>query len=144
LVLLDDAVVPVQWGWRLGFVLGAAMAVAILLVRRHVPESPRWLLAHGRAREAERIVAGIEALVSARHGPLPPVPAPAPAHPQADCRKPPSLAEIAHALVHVYRRRSAVAMALMVSQAFFYNAIFFTYALVLTRFHDVPDDRVGL
>ena len=142
LALLDDTLVPVQWGWRLGFMVGAALAVAILLVRRHVPESPRWLAIRGRAREADRIVADIEAQVAARHGPLPPVPDIARTRPAS--AGPPSLADVAVALAHTYRRRSGVALALMVSQAFFYNAIFFTYALVLTRFHGVADDRVGL
>ncbi|MGP1614601.1 MAG: MFS transporter, partial [Pollutimonas bauzanensis] len=142
LVVLDEAIVPVEWGWRLGFILGAALALAIVLVRRDVPESPRWLLVHGRAEEAERIVADIEARVAARHGALPPVPRDA--RVRLGARIAPRLGEIAHVFLHMYRRRSAVALALMVSQAFFYNAIFFTYALVLTRFYGVPDNRVGL
>ena len=143
LVLLDDRVLGPQLGWRAGFLLGAALAVAILLVRRHVPESPRWLLAHGRADEAGRIVAAIEDQVRIQH-------------PQAFVaegghaeiafarRVLPSLAEVTHVLWRRYPRRSLVVLALMVSQAFFYNAIFFTYALVLTRFYAVPDARVGL
>jgi len=71
LVLLDARVIGPVWGWRAGFALGAVLAVAILLVRRHVPESPRWLVAHGRADEAKRIVDRIEAEVEAQHGPLP-------------------------------------------------------------------------
>src|SRR5450631_3819418 len=67
LVLIDARVLGPQLGWRAGFLLGAVLAVAILLVRRHVPESPRWLLAHGRADEAERIVAQIEGRVRAEH-----------------------------------------------------------------------------
>ncbi|HSB25249.1 MAG TPA: MFS transporter [Burkholderiaceae bacterium] len=141
LALLDARVLGPQRGWRAGFLLGAALAAAILLVRRHVPESPRWLLAHGRADEAERIVAQIERATQApAHEPLPAA---------RDTlrfrhRAPPSLAEVWHVLSRRYRTRSAVVLALMVSQAFFYNAIFFTYALVLTRFHGVADARVGL
>jgi MFS family permease len=142
LVLLDANVLGPALGWRAGFLLGAVLALAILLVRRHVPESPRWLVAHGRAQEAERIVAEIEARVQARHGTLP----------QPACvagggfRRPhvPTMREVAHVLLRRYPERSAVVLALMVSQAFFYNAIFFTYALVLTRFHGVPAERVAL
>ncbi|HSW24082.1 MAG TPA: MFS transporter [Burkholderiaceae bacterium] len=141
LVLLDPRVLGPQLGWRAGFLLGAVLAVAILLVRRHVPESPRWLLAHGRADEAERIVAQVERAARAEHGvPLDPV------HGEVVLarRATPSLAEVWHVLWRRYRARSAVVLALMVSQAFFYNAIFFTYALVLTRFHQVDEARVGL
>ncbi|MEH3086821.1 MAG: MFS transporter [Xylophilus ampelinus] len=139
LVLLDPAVLGPVLGWRAGFLLGAALALAILLVRRDVPESPRWLLSHGRAEEAERIVARIEAEAAAQHGPLPP-----PAGRVRFGRAAPSVGEVLRLLAVRYRRRSGVALALMVSQAFFYNAIFFTYALVLTRFHGVPEGRVAL
>jgi len=141
LVLLDARVLGPQLGWRAGFLLGAVLAVAILLVRRHVPESPRWLLAHGRADEAERIVAQIEQEVRAEtRVPLPPPDE----HVVFTRRAHPSLAEVAHVLLRRYRKRSVVVLALMISQAFFYNAIFFTYALVLTRFHGVAEAEVGL
>ncbi|WP_225784720.1 MFS transporter [Xenophilus sp. Marseille-Q4582] len=140
LVLLDPAVLGPVWGWRAGFALGALLAVAIVLVRRHVPESPRWLLMHGRAEEAERIVSAIEAEVGRERRPLPP----AGGRLSLQSRAAPSVREIARVLFTHYRQRSAVALALMLSQAFFYNAIFFTYALVLTRFHGVPDARVAL
>lgn len=140
LVLLDPAVLGPVWGWRAGFALGALLAVAIVLVRRHVPESPRWLLMHGRADEAERIVSAIEAEVARERGPLPPVAGQL----SLQTRAAPSAREIVHVLLSRYRQRSAVALALMLSQAFFYNAIFFTYALVLTRFHGVADARVAL
>lgn len=142
LVLLDERVLGPQLGWRAGFLLGAVLAVAILLVRRHVPESPRWLIAHGRAEEAERIVATIEASVRAEHRQ-----ALDPAgldHVVFRRTRLPTLAEVAHVLLRRYPQRSAVVLALMVSQAFFYNAIFFTYALVLTRFYGVADTQVGL
>jgi MFS family permease len=141
LVLLDAHVLGPQVGWRAGFVLGAVLAAAILLVRRDVPESPRWLLAHGQAEEAERIVTRIEAQVRAQHGALP--------DPDAEGQvrftdtHVPTMAEVAHVLLRQYPQRSAVVLALMVSQAFFYNAIFFTYALVLTRFFGVAAERVG-
>jgi MFS family permease len=142
LVLLDPAVLGPVWGWRAGFGLGALLALAILLVRRDVPESPRWLMAHGREAEAHAVIDRIEAEVAAQHGPLPPVSS---GQRLAFVRQPaPSLRQVAQVLLHRYRQRSVVALALMISQAFFYNAIFFTYALVLTRFHGVPAERVAL
>ncbi len=141
LVLLDARVLGPQQGWRAGFLLGAALALAILLVRRHVPESPRWLLTHGRVEEAERIVTQIEQAARAQTGaPLDAV------HDTVafEHRAAPTLAQVWHVLSRRYRTRSGVVLALMVSQAFFYNAIFFTYALVLTRFHGVDASRVGL
>lgn len=140
LVLLDPRVLGPQLGWRAGFVVGGLLAVAILLVRRNVPESPRWLLTHGREAEARDIIARIEAEVEAEHGKLSPVTSDI----VLGSRVLPSFATVTHTLVHRYRRRSIVAIALMISQAFFYNAIFFTYALVLTRFYGVPDGRVAL
>jgi MFS family permease len=141
LVLLDPRVLGPVWGWRAGFALGAVLAIAILLVRRNVPESPRWLMAHGRSEEALRIIEGIEVEVAAQHGPLAPV---APGAGAAARPMLPSLRQVAQVLLHRYRQRSMVALALMISQAFFYNAIFFTYALVLTRFHGVAEEKVAL
>ena len=144
LVLLDERVLGPRLGWRAGFLLGAALAVAILLVRRHVPESPRWLLAHGRADEAARVLDEIEASVRAEHPRSFAANGPAPAEIMFTRSVLPSLGEVMHVLRRRYPRRSLVVLALMVSQAFFYNAIFFTYALVLTRFYGVADARVGL
>lgn len=140
LVLLDPHVLGPALGWRAGFILGGVLAFAILLVRRDVPESPRWLMSHGRAEEAERIILDIEAKVRAQHGELPPVAGSVTFTRQAS----PTIKDIVHLLAHRYRRRSGVALALMIAQAFFYNAIFFTYAMVLTRFYGVPDGRVAL
>jgi len=143
LVLLDDRVFGPVLGWRAGFLAGGMLAVAILLVRRYVPESPRWLIAHGRAAEAERIVSDIETGVRRSLGrPLDEVPA-QDARPVGRTQLP-TMGEVAHVLLRHYRRRSAVVLALMVSQAFFYNAIFFTYALVLTRFYGVAAADVAL
>lgn len=140
LVLLDARVFGPELGWRASFLLGALLAVAILLVRRDVPESPRWLIAHGREAEARRIIERIEAEVERQHGPLPPVTGKG----TPTGRSMPSMRRVMRVLLHTYRRRSVVALALMISQAFFYNAIFFTYALVLTRFYAVPEQKVAL
>jgi MFS family permease len=140
LVLLDPRVLGPTLGWRAGFVLGALLAVAILLVRRGVPESPRWLQAHGRGEEAQAVIEQIEAEVEAQHGTLAPVSGILSFTRQTA----PSLRQVAWVLLRRYRARSMVVLALMVSQAFFYNAIFFTYALVLTRFHHVPEGLVAL
>lgn len=139
LLLLDERVLGPQDGWRAAFLLGAVLSVAILLVRRHVPESPRWLIAHGRAEEAERIVAGIERRV---HGHLPPPAAESLRFARTGAL--PTARQVLHVLLRRYPRRSAVVLALMASQAFFYNAIFFTYALVLTRFYAIDAEKVGL
>jgi MFS family permease len=141
LVLLDERVLGPQQGWRAGFLAGALLAVAILLVRRHLPESPRWLLVRGRAQEAQRIVEQIERSAGAA---VAPVRGPTESGITFVRSRLPSLPEVMHVLLRRYPRRSAVVLALMVSQAFFYNAIFFTYALVLTRFYGVDAARVGL
>lgn len=142
LAILDERVLGPADGWRVCFLLGAVLAAAIILVRRHVPESPRWLLMHGKREQAERVVAGIEAEVAAEHGALP---APEmPRHARRAGSGMLSLGEIAHVLLRHYRVRSLMVALMMVAQAFIYNAIFFTYSLVLTRFYQVPDNRVAL
>ena len=143
LVLLDERVLGPELGWRAGFLLGGVLAVAILLVRRNVPESPRWLLANGRADEAERVITQIEQGVADERGhPLEPPP---PHDGIAFTRQGvPTLREVMHVLLRRYPRRSVVVLALMISQAFFYNAIFFTYSLVLTHFYAVEASKVGL
>ena len=145
LALLDPRVLGPELGWRVAFALGAAIGIAIVLVRRHVPESPRWLLTHGHVDRAEAEVAAIEAQVLGGAG-RPDRPSPAAAHRKLALRiQPlPSWAAIARVFFHRFRRRAILGLVLMISQAFFYNAIFFTYALVLTRFYGVADDRVGL
>ncbi|WP_149535566.1 MFS transporter [Siccirubricoccus phaeus] len=140
LVVLDPAVVNPEIGWRAAFVVGGALALVVLLLRRHLPESPRWLMLHGRAGEAEAVVARIEREVAARHGPLPaPGYGPVTFHRRGHA----SLGDVWHTMLRLHRARTVLGLVLMSCQAFCYNAVFFTYALVLTQFYGIPAHEVG-
>jgi MFS family permease len=139
IVLLEPGRFDPDVGWRLAFAFGSVLTVAILLVRRHVPESPRWLMTRGRIDEAEAIVERIESEVARDHGPLPPTSSAF----AIRVRPHVSWGEVSRLLLSRYRRRATLSFVLMGSQAFFYNAIFFTYALVLTSFYGVPAADVG-
>jgi MFS family permease len=139
IVMLNPTTIDPEYGWRLCFGIGAALALVILLMRTWLPESPRWLMTHGRADEAERVVAAIERRVM--HGQsLPPVELP---RVRLKVRTHTPLVEVIQTIVHRHRDRALVGLALMTAQAFFYNAIFFTYALVLTDFYGIPASNVG-
>ncbi len=146
-VLLAPGVLPPDMGWRAAFFLGAALGVFILLLRRFVPESPRWLVVHGRHAEAEAIVRAIELQAagagSSVDGSTAP-PAASRTTPGRGRRSALAMADVARTLLRTYPRRTLVGIVLMASQAFFYNAIFFTYALVLGRFFGVPSASIGL
>jgi len=139
-VLLDPTVLAPDFGWRAAFFIGAFLGLSILLLRAWIPESPRWLVTHGRLEEAQVVLADIEDRHRRHSGPLPPL-----EHPPVKLRprRFTSLAEVWHTLYRKHRRRTLVGLTLMASQAFFYNAIFFTYALVLTDFYGIPADHVG-
>jgi MFS family permease len=139
-VLLDPTVLAPDFGWRAAFFIGAFLGLSILLLRAWIPESPRWLVTHGRLEEAQVVLADIEDRHRRHSGPLPPL-----EHPPVKLRprRFTSLAEVWHTLYRKYRRRTLVGLTLMAAQAFFYNAIFFTYALVLTDFYGIPADHVG-
>ncbi len=141
LVVLDPRVIPPELGWRVAFVLGGLLGLLVLALRHWIPESPRWLMTHGRPEEAELVVRGIEERVEAETGPLPPVP-PGKLRLRTDVRSWFGAGMVA--LVTLYRRRTVLGVVLMATQAFCYNAVFFTYALILTRFYGVAAGRVGL
>src|SRR5580704_11923625 len=136
IVLLDPTIINPALGWRLAFLIGAAIGLIILVMRIWIPESPRWLITHGFPLQAEKIVGGIEAAFpNAASAPLPKI--------RLRMRDHTPLRDVARTLFDTYRRRTLVGLTLMTAQAFFYNAIFFTYALILTDFYHTPSDRVG-
>jgi len=139
-VLLNPRILPIDLGWRIGLFVGPLIGVLIWRLRGALPESPRWLLMHGYAEQAERTVTEIERQVEASGHELAPV----------DDRKalevralrPLGYVTLGKVLLGAYPSRSALSLSLMISQSFLYNAIFFTYGLVLTHFYDVPGPAV--
>lgn len=137
-VLLRPGFLPPDLGWRLAFGIGAALGLCIIGLRAFLPESPRWLMIHGRVDEADAILRRIEQQAGVRADP--------------DAKKTRLKADAARigllaltrSLFRLYPQRSLVGLVLMAAQAFFYNAIFFTYALVLANFFGVKSERVGL
>lgn len=141
LIVLDPNLVDRAWGWRLAFIIGGLLALIVIYVRRYIPESPRWLMTHGHPEQAVAVVEAIEASVERDTG--------RPLGPTADL---PSLRlrpmrtswfDIARSLVIHHPRRTVLGLVLMATQAFCYNAIFFTYALILTKFYAVPASAIG-
>jgi MFS family permease len=139
--LLDSELVGPDLGWRLAFGSGALLGLFILYLRRFLPESPRWLMIHGRPEEAHAAVSEIEArVIASEKCTLATVDAKLVL---GDPHKL-TLMSVARTLLEHYPQRTVLGVVLMSAQAFVYNAIFFTYALVLTRFYGVPADKVGL
>jgi MFS family permease len=143
IVILNPHIFPYRIGWRLGFGIGAVIGCGILYLRRFIPESPRWLLVHGRVQEAEKIVADIEHTVAAEvHERIGPPAVKSALRLKARHRF--GIGAFIRPMLTTYRSRAFLGLTLMVAQAFTYNAIFFTYALVLSRYYGVRADRTGL
>jgi MFS family permease len=140
IVLLDPAVLDPDLGWRCAFLIGAVLGLVIFVMRLWIPESPRWLMTHGRTVEAEAIVRDIEDEFRHRGHRLPDEPLPVM---RLRARRYTPLRAVFDTLFHQHRSRTLVGLSLMAAQAFFYNAIFFTYALVLTDFYGIQPDHVG-
>jgi MFS family permease len=144
LVLLNPSYVPIWLGWRCAFAIGATLGLVVIFFRRWIPESPRWLMIHGRNDEAEKIVAEVERKIMEEKTAGITDPGYSKASPiRIRTRTHTPWREIWNAILHEHRRRSVLGLVLMATQAFFYNAIFFTYALVLMRFYSVPENQVG-
>ena len=139
IVLLNPVFIDPALGWRLAFLIGTGIGLIILVMRRWIPESPRWLMTHGFVNEAEAVVTDIEA----RFARDPRLPAHERPRVRLRMRDHTSLAEVARVLFQTYRQRTLVGLTLMAAQAFFYNAIFFTYALVLTKFYGISAQQIG-
>ena len=123
-------------GWRVAYLVGPVLALVIIFVRRHLPESPRWQIMHGRAKAAEASIKEIEDDVAATKGEIPPVDS----NREIVIRPTEQIGYVAllRSLFKHYPSRSIYGGTLMITQSFLYNAIFFTYGLVLLYFFHVP------
>ena len=141
LVFLNPDVVPAQYGWRAVFFIGSFLSLGIIFLRTYIPESPRWLAIHGQEREAEKVMGDIEDDMRDHGGTVP----------ARDTLKPMKIHARDHTPLKIVfktifvanRKRAIVGLALMSAQAFFYNAIFFTFSQVLEAYYDVHIQYVG-
>jgi MFS family permease len=141
LFLLNKSLVPTFWGWRIAFFVGPVMGLVIIMIRRHIPESPRWMLTHGHADAAHHIVDGIEAQVQATGHKLKDVSPDRAMSIKGEERIP--VRTMLRVFVKIYPTRTVLGLAMMITQSFLYNAIFFSYALVLENFYGVSNHGVS-
>ncbi len=134
LTVPTTSMLPVAVGWRVTFGFGVVFGLVILLVRRNVPESPRWLFIHGRSQQAEDLVDGIEHRVEQQTGTRLPEPRRSITIRQ---RRTIGFITIARTMFTLYPRRSILGFSLFIGQAFLYNAITFGYAQILATFFHV-------
>jgi Sugar (and other) transporter len=141
LLFLDPHILPADLGWRFGFAIGGVLGLGILLLRSYVPESPRWLVIHGWKQKADAAIEDIEQRIRAESGAtLVPPHGSITLHPRRSF----GLGPIMSAMLGSYRSRSLLALTLMTAQAFLFNAVFFSYGLVLSAFHGVPERTTGI
>jgi MFS family permease len=141
LLFLDPHILPADLGWRFGFAIGGVLGLGILLLRGYVPESPRWLVIHGWKQKADAAIEDIEQRIrSESAAPLAPPLGSITVHPRRSF----GLGLIVSAMLGRYRSRSILALTLMTAQAFLFNAVFFSYGLVLSTFHGVPERTTGI
>jgi MFS family permease len=131
--LLNHDLVAESWGWRIGFFVGPLLGLVIIWLRRHIPESPRWMVTHGHSEEAHQIVDDIEASVRAQGKPVPDIDESKAMLIKAKERLP--LSDLVDVFFRKYPRRTVLGLTMMITQSFLYNAIFFTYILVLKNFY---------
>lgn len=135
LVLLNPDLIPIDWGWRISLLIGPVIGIAIWPLRKYIPESPRWQLTHGYAREAEATVDQIEADIRAKGVELAPVD---PVHALVVEQRPDiSYGYTLRLMLGSYRKRLFLGLGLMLTQSWLYNAIFFTYSIILSDFYGV-------
>jgi len=140
-LFLQPGRLPPDWGWRAAFGIGSLLGLGILALRRLIPESPRWLMLHARIDEAEAVLGEIERRVKEAAGMARLAVAEGRIRLASSSHTP--LVRMVLAIIRDYPQRTILGLVLMGSQAFFYNAIFFTYALVLTQFYGVPSGSIG-
>jgi MFS family permease len=140
IVLLDPAIIDPALGWRLAFAIGATLGCIVFIMRLWIPESPRWLITHGRQSDAEAVVHSIETQFVSRGRAAARIEH---AKVKLRARKSTPMSEVVRTLFQTYRGRTLVGLSLMAAQAFLFNAVFFTYALILTDFYGVLPNLVG-
>jgi MFS family permease len=140
--LLDHTLFAENIGWRIAFFIGPVLGLIIIFLRRHIPESPRWMVTHGQAKEAETIVDDIEAGVRAQGVTLAPVDESKAMYVKPEESVP--FSKLVDVFFREYPSRTFLGITMMVTQSFLYNAIFFTYALVLQNFYHLNESQTAL
>jgi len=141
--LLNLAFFGTFYSWRIAFGAGAVLGICVLLIRRYVPESPRWLATHGRHDEAEKVAGGIEEHVKENNDLDELPPADEDETVTIEQRKSIGFGPIFRAMFVMYPKRTVLGLVLMATQAFLYNAVLFTYGLILSSYYGVPGANVG-
>ena len=142
MLLMEGHFLPRNTGWRYAFGVGGSLGIIVLILRLYVPESPRWLMLRGQEEDGNHVVDDIEAKVT--HGDAGKLPAPQGDKLKIKVRDHTPLREIFHNMAGENRKRSALALVLMAAQSFFFNAVFFSYGLVIKRFFHVENQELPI